>query len=74
MADSGLAEVLESTFGGVVKMFNGKRLLQNVRALRLVMEELLQSLFKRETLSTFKYLKSILDNFSTCSRSRTAKL
>ena len=72
MADSGLTEVLESTFGGVVKMFNGKRLLQNVRALRLVMEELLQSLFKRETLSTFKYLKSILDNFA--SRSRTAKL
>ena len=46
MCNSGLEEILQSAFGGVPKMLSGKRFPQNVRALRMVVEELL-----RETLS-----------------------
>ena len=42
MADSGLEEVLKSSFGSVANMLAGKRFPQNVRALRLVVEELLR--------------------------------
>ena len=47
MCNSGLEEILQSAFGGVPKMLSGKRFPQNVRALRMVVEELL-----RETLSS----------------------
>ena len=39
MADSGLSEILESTFGGVSKMLSGKKVPQNMRALRLLVTE-----------------------------------
>ena len=42
MADSGLEDVLKSSFGSVTQMLAGKRFPQNVRALRLVVEELLR--------------------------------
>ena len=44
MADTGLKEVMESAFGVVTKLRSGKNFLQNVRALRLVAEELLRSI------------------------------
>ena len=43
MQGSGLSEVLESTFAGVTKMLIGKKFPQNIRAMRLVFEELLRS-------------------------------
>ena len=42
MAESGLYELLNSTFAGVQKMIFGKKFLQNMRALRIVAEELLR--------------------------------
>ena len=46
MCNSGLEEILQSAFGGVQKNAVRKKVPQNVRALRMVVEELL-----RETLS-----------------------
>ena len=44
-AGSGVAEVLESTFSGVTKMLTGKKFPQNIRALRMLTEELLRGIF-----------------------------
>ena len=52
MAESELYEIMESTFGGVSKMLNGKKFHQNMRALRLVVEEPLRPLFNTEDLTT----------------------
>ncbi len=41
MSNIGLEEVMNSAFAGVPKMLSGKKFPQNVRALRLVTEELL---------------------------------
>ena len=38
MADSELSGILEPTFGGVSKMLSGKKIPQNMRALRLLLE------------------------------------
>ena len=43
MANSSLEDVLKSTFAGVPKMLLGKNCPNNVRALRLVVEELLRN-------------------------------
>jgi hypothetical protein len=43
MANSGLEDILKSGFGGVQNMLSGNKFPQNVRALRLVMEELVLS-------------------------------
>ena len=42
MANSGLDDILKSAFGGVEKMLLGKFFPENVRALRMVVEELLR--------------------------------
>ena len=44
MTDSGLEEILSSSFGGVPNMLAGKRFPQNFRALRIVVEELLRDI------------------------------
>ena len=44
MRGSGLEEILKSTFAGVPKLLSGKKFPQNVRALRIVTEELLRPL------------------------------
>ena len=41
MADIGIVEILSVAFGGVLKMLSGKTFPQNVRALRMLVEELL---------------------------------
>ena len=46
MADTGIAEILRASFGDVLRMPSGKKFPQNVRALRLLMEELLCPLFR----------------------------
>ena len=71
MANSGLSEILESTFGGVNKMLNGKKYPQNVRALRILTEEVLRPLIEEDPdgQTTFN---SMLCNVA--SKSRTAKL
>ena len=42
MGDSGLEELMNSAFGGVQKMLSGKKFPQNIRALMIVVEELLR--------------------------------
>jgi len=51
MAKSRLYEIMESTFTDVSKMPNGKMFSQNMRALRLVVEELLRPVFNTEDLT-----------------------
>jgi len=48
-------EIMESTFGEVSKMLNGKKFLQNMHALRLVVEELLRSLFNAQDLTSMTW-------------------
>ena len=72
MAGSGLYELLESTFAGVQKMMTGKKFPQNVRALRIVAEELLRPILTTDTINDANDLQNVLDDIS--SRSRTAHL
>ena len=60
MSDSGLEEILGSAFGGVSKMLSGKKNPHNVRALRLLTEELLRPVFQEYTLTCMADLQQIL--------------
>ena len=70
MANSGLDVVMKSAFGGVPKMLLGKNFPQNTRALRIVVEEILNPLVKEST--SFDNLMDLLKDKSQ--QSRTAKL
>ena len=43
LAESGLSDILSEVFGGVPKMLSGKKFPQNVRALRMLAEEVLRA-------------------------------
>ena len=67
MKNSGLDRLMKAAFGGVEKMLIGKKFPLNVRALRIVVIELLRNIIKADTtqgdmISTFQTLskKSIL--------------
>lgn len=70
MMDSGLNAILKCTFGGVVKMLTGKKYPHNVRAFRMLTEELLCTYV--EQLDTFDDLLGLLADVSN--KSSTAKL
>ena len=72
MQGSGLSEVLESTFAGVAKMLSGKKFPQNVRAMRLVVEELLRGIMRNENITSMDELLLCLDK--AASASKTSKL
>ncbi|KAG0698661.1 hypothetical protein GWK47_025997 [Chionoecetes opilio] len=72
MAESGLAEVMSAVFGGVPKMLSGKKFPQNVRALQLVVEEVLRSIIEQTPITSKHDLMSILEELA--SRSKTTKL
>ena len=72
MQGSGLSEVLESTFAGVTKMLSGKKFPQNIRAMRLVLEEMLRSTMSDGSISTMEELLTRLDH--AASTSNTSKL
>jgi len=73
MAGSGIVEVLNTTFAGVSKMLTGKKFPNNVRALRMLVEELLRPVFEENPdLSTMEDLLRVLDDLSE--NSRTARL
>ena len=65
-------EIMESTFGGVSEMLNGKKFPQNMRALRLVVEKLLRPVFDTEDLNSCRDLETVLDDVAR--ESRTAKV
>ena len=62
MTNSGLSELLRAAFGNVDKMLLGKNFLQNFRALRLVVEELLRGSI--EDMIKMGDLTLFLDNIS----------
>ena len=49
MADTGIVEILSVAFGGVLKMLSGKKFPQNVRALRMLLEELWRPIFGKNS-------------------------
>lgn len=74
MADSGLKDILSTTFGSVDKMLQGKKYPQNVRALRLLTEEILRPVFQKygPQITNMDDLEQLLDELS--SESRTTKM
>lgn len=72
MAGSGIVEVLSEAFGGVLKMLTGKKYPNNVRALRMLVEELIRPLFQTRNMICMAELQQALDD--TASHSRTAKM
>ena len=50
MAETGLAQILESVFGGFEKMLTGKKFPMNMRAMRMVAEELLRDVVGKSLL------------------------
>ncbi|KAJ8018705.1 hypothetical protein HOLleu_43161 [Holothuria leucospilota] len=71
MAESGLAEILASAFGGVGKMLTGKKFPMNMRAMRMLVEELLRDIVGQGQLKCHDDLMAVLDDLAD--RSRTAK-
>ena len=65
MAESGLYELLDSTFAGVQKMMTGKKFPQNMRALRIAAEELLRPILTGGTVNDMYGLESILSDISS---------
>ena len=72
IAETGLAEIINEAFSGVAKMLSGKKFPQNVRALRIVAEELLRRIVQDNDMASLDELILFLDDVAT--RSRTAKL
>ena len=74
LAESGLKEILASTFVSVDKMLIGKKFPQNIRALRLLAEELLRPVFEKhhETLHCMNDLILLLNKLAD--QCKTSKL
>ena len=74
MADSGLKDIMSTTFGSVDKMLQGKTYPQNIRALRLLTEEPLCPVFDKENarLTSMADLEDVLDELAA--QSRTTKM
>ena len=72
MAGSGLEEMLMSAFAGVPKMLSGKKFPQNVRALRIVLEEILRPALTNPNIQTMDQLDIYLESKAT--QSKTAKM
>ena len=72
MADTGIVEILSVAFGGVFKMLSGKTFPQNVRALRMLVEELLRPLFGKKIFHNMDDLLQELDAISV--KSKTSQL
>ena len=72
MEESGLVEVMNSGLSGVAKMLNGKKFLQNVRVLRVIVEELLRKITHDRKVAS--YDEHILHLYDISGNSRTAKL
>ena len=70
MSDTGLENILQAAFGGVSTMLSGKKFPQNIRALRLLTEELLREVIVRT--EPFHGLMAVLED--KAKTSRTAKL
>ena len=72
MEESGLSEILSDVFGGVSKMLSGKKFPQNLRALRMVAEELLRRILREMPVVCHQDLIQVLEDLSA--QSKTTKL
>ena len=72
MTDSGLEQIMTAAFGGVSHMLTGKKYPQNVRALRMVVEELLRNVISLEHIQNFSQLMDELEE--RAAQSRTTRL
>ena len=72
MAESGISDILSGVFGGVPKMLSGKKFPQNVRALRMMTEVVLQIIMEDRPNMDADGLMTILN--ATANQSRTSKL
>ena len=65
MAKTSLAKILESIFGGVVKMLTGKQFPMNMRAMHLVTKELLRDVVEQSHLMCRDDLLTALEDLVT---------
>ena len=72
MAGSGIVEVLSEAFGGVLKMLTGEKYPNNVRTLRMLVEEVIRPLFKTRNMVCMTEPQQAFDD--SASHSRTAKM
>ena len=68
MADTGIVEILSVAFGGVLTMLSGKKFPKHVRALRVLLEELLQPLFGKNSFHNMDDLLQEVDAISVESK------
>ena len=72
MAGSRMTEILSEAFAGVLKILTGKKYPDNLRALRMLVEEIIRPLFQTQNLGCMADLRRALDQ--AAAHSRTAKL
>ena len=72
MADTGLEPCTGAAFEGLTKMLSGKKYLQNVRALKMVAEEVLRGIITEKGLQTHSQIKKTPEDQSM--KSQTIKL
>ena len=72
MTGTGIQEILSTGFGNVLKMTTGKKYTQNVRAFRMLVEELLRPIFAKNHRECVDDLQEALDAIAT--QIRTSKL
>jgi hypothetical protein len=72
MANTGLSEMMKSAFGGVDKMLLGKNFLNNIRAIRMCVEEIIRPIILSHTVNSFDDLIEHLETFA--SKNRTSRL
>ncbi len=72
MTETSLSEVLKFVFGGVEKMLTGKKFPMNMRAMRMVAEELLRDIINKSELNSHDDFMSVLEDLA--SKSRTSKM
>ena len=72
MTETGVSEILKLVFGGVKKMLTGKKFPMNMRAMRMVAEELLRDVIGKTQLKSHHDFINILEDLA--SKSRTSKM
>ena len=68
MAGTCMKEILEKAFGGVSKMSTVKKYPQNLRALKMLMEEVLRPLLKDRKITSHSHLMNVLKEKSKSRR------
>ena len=71
MAGTGIQEILNTEFGGVLKMLTGNKYPPNARSFRMLVEELLRPIFAKHHPECLDDLQEALD--AIAAQSRTSK-